>query len=72
MPVVHPRDPSKVTVEFIDTAKDLPTLDAAITACDMIAVDTETHAGITLDDGIWAAVRVISIGTRTKDEQGAY
>ena len=72
MPVVQLRDPSKVTVEFIDMAKDLPTLDAAITACDMIAVDTETHAGITLDDGIWAAVRVISIGTRTKDEQGEY
>lgn len=64
MPQPSGRTPDGVPVEFIGTTDGLSELDTAIATADAIAVDTETHDAITLPDGVWAAVRVISIATR--------
>jgi DNA polymerase-1 len=62
-----PRDPSKVPVTFINRADGLGELAKAVDVAVRTSVDTETHAGILLDDGIWAALRVISVACRFSD-----
>ena len=54
------KDTSKV---FINQDAQLPLLDEAVTKAKRIAVDTETHNAIEID-GMWLAVRVISVATR--------
>lgn len=65
-----PRDPSKVPVTFINRAEGLGELADAVQRAERIAVDTETHAGKLLEDGLWAALRVISVACRFSD--GSY
>lgn len=64
------RDPSVTKAVFIDTAHEMGPLCQALADADMVAVDTETHDAITLHDGTWAAVRVISIATRHQTADG--
>ena len=70
MPVPVLRNPSETKSVFIDTAHEMGPLCEALADADMVAVDTETHDAITLDDGTWAAVRVISIATRHQTPDG--
>lgn len=70
MPVPVLKDPTQTRNVFIDTAHELGALREAIASADMVAVDTETHDAITLHDGTWAAVRVISVATRHQGVEG--
>jgi DNA polymerase I-like protein with 3'-5' exonuclease and polymerase domains len=65
-----PRDPSSVPVTFINRTVQLPVLSDAVARSVRVAVDTETHAGKILANGMWAALRVISVACRFDD--GSY
>lgn len=71
MPIPVHRDPTTVSTEFISTAEGLIALNEAVKTSQAVAVDTETHDAITLQDGTWAAVRVISVATRHQTPEGA-
>lgn len=64
------RDPSSVPVTFINRSEQTGVLDDAIARSVRVAVDTETHAGKILANGMWAALRVISVACRFSD--GSY
>ena len=58
------KETSKV---FITQDVQLPLLEEAVTKAKRIAVDTETHNAIEID-GMWLAVRVISVATRDSND----
>jgi DNA polymerase-1 len=58
----------EVPITAVRTVGDLPALAAAIARARRIAVDTETHAAVVLDNGMWAALRVVSVGIRHHDD----
>lgn len=62
------RDPSSVPVTFINRTEQLGVLHDAVTRSVRVAVDTETHAGKILANGMWAALRVISVACRFDDD----
>lgn len=62
------RDPAMVPVTFINRSEQLSELSDAVSRSLRTAVDTETHAGKVLDDGIWAALRVISVACHLPDD----
>jgi len=64
------RDPSAVPYTFITRSEELGVLDTALQKAERVAVDTETHAGKILANGMWAALRVIAVGCRFGD--GSY
>lgn len=64
------RDPSVVPITYINRTEGLSDLAEALDRAVRTAVDTETHAGILLEDGLWAALRVISVACRFSD--GSY
>lgn len=70
-PVDRSEEIASIDVEFIatDIAVTTTVLDA-VRAADAVAVDTETHDAETREDGLWMALRVISIATRNAD--GSY
>lgn len=61
------KDPSSVEFTLIAHPSALGALDAAITKSVRVAVDTETHNAITLDDGTWASLRVVSVAVKYED-----
>lgn len=61
------RNPSEVKNTFIDSAEKLPILSEAISKSVRVAVDTETHKGSSFFDGIWSALRVISLAVKYAD-----
>ena len=61
VPVRHARD-----------ADGLAALRVALTTATAVAVDTETHDATTFENGLWSALRVISIATRHADGMEAF
>jgi DNA polymerase-1 len=61
------RDPNSVPITYINRTEQLGELAEAVSVAVRTAVDTETHAGLLLEDGLWAALRVISVACRFSD-----
>lgn len=59
-------EPHKVPVRRIGSPSQLPELASAIADASRVAVDTETHDARVVD-GMWVALRVVSVATRAKD-----
>ena len=62
-----PWDPSTVRITLVNDDASLSELAAAIDAGVRFAVDTETHDATTFADGLWSAVRVISVAVADGD-----
>lgn len=63
-------NPDNHTITFINNASQLPDLAHNLSLATRVAVDTETHSGTVFEDGLWSALRVISIALRLAD--GSY
>lgn len=57
----------EVPVIPIKAEGDLALLSSAIERAVRVAVDTETHNAVVLDNGMWAALRVVSVAVRYPD-----
>lgn len=56
-----------VTVSLVDDVESLGRLSATLDHAAAVAVDTETHAATTFEDGLWSALRVVAVAVRTLD-----
>lgn len=61
-------DPSGYPITLINSVEQLPSLADALGRAVAVAVDTETHAATTFDDGLWSALRVVAIGIKYDDD----
>lgn len=60
-------DLDRLPVTLIHDAPGVVTLQQDLQSATRVAVDTETHDALLLDNGMWAAVRVISLALRRPD-----
>lgn len=65
-------DIKSIPVTTINRNEQLTLLADAVSSAEHVAVDTETHSASTFEDGLWSALRVISIATKTGDQVQAY
>lgn len=61
-------NPDTYPVVFINNENHLSALAAKLAKATRVAVDTETHAAVQFEDGLWAALRVISIALKMPDD----
>ncbi|MFM7087960.1 MAG: DNA polymerase [Candidatus Paceibacterota bacterium] len=56
-------DIKNIPIKVITRTEQLDELSAAVSSAEHVAVDTETHSATTFEDGLWSALRVISVAT---------
>lgn len=61
-------NPDTYPVIFVNNENHLSALAAKLAKATRVAVDTETHAAAQFEDGLWAALRVISIALKMPDD----
>lgn len=57
----------KADIDLVSDAAALQSMSDVLGSAVRIAVDTETHAASSFEDGIWSALRVISLAARMPD-----
>jgi len=62
-------DPSRYPITFINDPDQLSLLSAAIGRAERVAVDTETHAESSFEDGLWSALRIVAVAVRYAADQ---
>lgn len=62
-------DPSGFPITFINSPDRLTLLSDAIGRAERVAVDTETHAASSFEDGLWSALRIVAVAVRYADDQ---
>ena len=61
-------NPEEYPVTFINNENQLNELSVKLSKATRVAVDTETHNAALFEDGLWAALRVISIALKMPDD----